>query len=97
VVDDANSKAAFRRWAREHHPDVGGDPGVFAAGVQAEREGRWEEFITCGCVQAGTAGLPAEPRPHTQVYVRRSARGVVRLYVAARRWQDKRHMPPRVH
>jgi hypothetical protein len=92
VADGANSKAAFRRWAREHHPDVGGDPEVFAAGLRAMREDRWDQF------RAGLADEPEQIRPtRTQVYVRRSARGVVKLYVAARRCNDKRRMPPRVH
>ncbi|HVV08883.1 hypothetical protein [Amycolatopsis sp.] len=36
-----SDKAAYRRFVRTHHPDVGGDPEVFAAGVrrfQAARE-----------------------------------------------------------
>jgi hypothetical protein len=91
VADEGSSKAAFRQWAREHHPDVGGDPELFAAGLRAMREGRWEQFL------AGRADEPQPPAPtRTQVYVRRSARGVVKLYVAARRWNDKRRTPPRV-
>ena len=31
-------RAAFRAFVREHHPDRGGDPGTFAAGVDAFRE-----------------------------------------------------------
>ena len=30
-------RAAFRAFVREHHPDRGGDPGTFAAGVDAFR------------------------------------------------------------
>ena len=26
-------RAAHRRWVRDHHPDVGGDPEEFAAGL----------------------------------------------------------------
>jgi hypothetical protein len=26
-------RAAYRRWVRDHHPDVGGDPEEFAAGL----------------------------------------------------------------
>ena len=36
----AEQRAAFRRFVREHHPDRGGDPAVFAAGVRAFRSGR---------------------------------------------------------
>ncbi|WP_018655824.1 hypothetical protein [Actinomadura flavalba] len=36
-------REAFRRWVREHHPDAGGDPAEFAAGLArwrgAELEG----------------------------------------------------------
>ena len=30
---DAEARARYRRFVREHHPDVGGDPEVFAAGI----------------------------------------------------------------
>lgn len=30
-------RAAFRAFVREHHPDRGGDPGTFAAGMDALR------------------------------------------------------------
>jgi hypothetical protein len=29
----AEQRAAYRRWIREHHPDRGGDPDAFAAGL----------------------------------------------------------------
>lgn len=32
--------ARFRAFARRHHPDVGGDPEVFRAGLEAFRAGR---------------------------------------------------------
>lgn len=31
-------RAAYRAFVREHHPDVGGDPAEFAAGLRALRE-----------------------------------------------------------
>lgn len=36
---DANAatRSAFRAFVRDHHPDRGGDPAVFAAGVAAYR------------------------------------------------------------
>lgn len=37
---DEQRRAEFRRFVRDHHPDRGGDPEVFAAGVRAYREGR---------------------------------------------------------
>lgn len=81
MVEDADRKAAFRRWARENHPDVGGDPRHFATGVLAFQEGRWEEFA---------------PSSRTTVYGRRSARGIARVIVAAQRWNERRRRPPRV-
>jgi hypothetical protein len=30
---DADERAAFRAFVREHHPDRGGDPAAFAAGL----------------------------------------------------------------
>ncbi|WP_336029549.1 hypothetical protein [Geodermatophilus sp. FMUSA9-8] len=38
--DDAARRRAERAWVREHHPDRGGDPAVFAAGLAALRAGR---------------------------------------------------------
>lgn len=35
--DPQEIKAAFRRYALRHHPDVGGDPARFQAGVEAWR------------------------------------------------------------
>ena len=32
-ADDAEGRAAFRAFVRAHHPDVGGDPAEFAAGL----------------------------------------------------------------
>ncbi|MCP2334872.1 hypothetical protein [Actinomadura rupiterrae] len=33
-------RAAFRAWVRAHHPDLGGDPEAFAAGLRRRRRGR---------------------------------------------------------
>ncbi|MFC5745071.1 hypothetical protein [Actinomadura rugatobispora] len=33
----AEDRAAFRAWVRAHHPDVGGDPAEFAAGLRRMR------------------------------------------------------------
>jgi hypothetical protein len=104
VVDSADSRAAFRRWARENHPDVGGDPELFAAGVKAVREGRWERFSASLDAPVSPPGAAPQPRTdplvpenRVEVYVQRSARGVVKLYTVARRWNEKRKLPPRVH
>jgi hypothetical protein len=36
---DAAGRAAFRAFVRAHHPDVGGDPAEFAAGLARFRAG----------------------------------------------------------
>jgi hypothetical protein len=34
---DTRDRQAFRAWVRVHHPDAGGDPGEFAAGLSRWR------------------------------------------------------------
>ncbi|GAA1028215.1 MULTISPECIES: hypothetical protein [Amycolatopsis] len=77
-------KAAYRRFVRTHHPDVGGDPAEFAAGLREFRRGPRNE----------TAARAEGPRGESVVFVRRS-RGVSRLFevLAARR---RRKRNPRV-
>ena len=41
--DDISTRAAIRAFARRHHPDVGGDPEVFAAGLAELRARRQPE------------------------------------------------------
>lgn len=38
--DDRSRRAAERAFVRAHHPDVGGDPAAFAAGLAALRADR---------------------------------------------------------
>jgi hypothetical protein len=40
--DDPERRAAFRAFVRTHHPDVGGDPAEFAAGLARFRAGESE-------------------------------------------------------
>lgn len=47
-ANEAEVTAAFRRFARQHHPDAGGDPGVFRSGVAAYRQLRSESHATAG-------------------------------------------------
>jgi hypothetical protein len=35
--DEAGQRREFRAWVRAHHPDAGGDPGEFAAGLRRWR------------------------------------------------------------
>jgi len=37
AADPGQRRRAFRAFVRTHHPDVGGDPALFAAGLQAWR------------------------------------------------------------
>ncbi|WP_326834391.1 hypothetical protein VSH64_05610 [Amycolatopsis rhabdoformis] len=73
-------KAAYRQFVRTHHPDAGGDPEVFRAGL--------EQFQNVD-KPLGTA--PAKAPAEKVVFVARR-RGVVRLLavLAARRRRKKR-------
>ena len=48
---DARGLQAFRAWVRVHHPDAGGDPEEFVAGLS-----RWRAQL------AIPAGCPEGPR-----------------------------------
>lgn len=46
ISEDISARAAIRAFARRHHPDVGGDPEVFAAGLAELRAQRQPESTT---------------------------------------------------
>ncbi|WP_103350521.1 hypothetical protein [Amycolatopsis sp. CA-128772] len=52
-------RAAFRAFVRTHHPDAGGDPAVFAAGLARFREpaSRYDAPVTFVARRRGVAGL----------------------------------------
>lgn len=78
--------AAFRAFVREHHPDRGGDPEVFAAGLA--RFGR-------GATPAPPPEDPDDPRYDRPVEVVAPMPLPVRFGVALiRTWHRRRH--PRV-
>jgi len=82
---DPAERAAFRAFVREHHPDRGGDPAAFAAGLA--RFGRG----------AGPGGRPdgVAPRDEPPVEVVRVLPLPVRVGVALiRTWHRRRN--PRV-
>ncbi|GAA4863878.1 hypothetical protein [Saccharopolyspora rosea] len=59
---DAVARAEFRAFVRTHHPDVGGDPAVFAAGVaefraRRERPDRYDAPIVVVDRARGVRGL----------------------------------------
>jgi hypothetical protein len=80
-AEAARRRAEIRRFALAHHPDRGGDPGYFAAGLRALRAGR---------------PLPRAGPPDVEVtvYHRPVGLGIVTAW-ARRRWTRMRR-PPRV-
>lgn len=56
--------ARFRAFARRHHPDVGGDPETFRAGVEAFRAGR-SPFAVIG--EPDPRVEPGPPLPRSTV------------------------------
>jgi hypothetical protein len=57
AAERAAEQAAFRAFVREHHPDRGGDPAAFVAGLA--RFGRG----SAPAAAAPTAGTPRHDRP----------------------------------
>jgi hypothetical protein len=80
VTEDEAARAAYRAFVREHHPDVGGDPDEFIAGLEKLRR---------------RAEPPREdsPRFDAPVTFVVNPKGVVGR---VRRWRDRRRRPPRV-
>ncbi len=53
----AEERRAFRAFVRAHHPDVGGDPAAFAAGLAAWRSGLPTGQVVFFPRRRGVAGL----------------------------------------
>ncbi len=70
--------AAFRRYALRHHPDQGGDPARFQAGIEAYRR------LTDGRAPGATGAGSARPRSDV-VFHRRSRAALPTLLRLARR------------
>jgi hypothetical protein len=80
MTEEEAARAAYRAFVREHHPDVGGDPDEFVAGLEKLRR-----------QQAGPPGdSPRFDAPVTFVVNPKGVAGRVR------RWRDRRRRPPRV-
>lgn len=73
-------RAAFRRFAAAHHPDRGGDPDRFRAGVDAYRR------------LTGTTTVPNPSTATADVVFHRRRRGLRRLTGLARRRGDARRL-----
>jgi hypothetical protein len=63
----AADRAAYRRFVRTHHPDAGGDPDVFIAGLRRFQAGSYHAPIT----PAGTRGRGDHHFDGPVVFVRR--------------------------
>lgn len=81
---DPAERAAFRAYVRTHHPDVGGDPQAFAAGIA-----RWRERA----ILAHWSPVDRYDRP--VVFVDRPS-GVRRFVHDVRGWLARRKQPSRV-
>jgi hypothetical protein len=92
--------ARFRAFARRHHPDVGGDPEAFRAGLEAFRAGR-SPFAAVGEPDPGPADVPDprwtfaddDPRLDAPV-VAVSGRVLPRTLRAGRRWLGRAPLRP---
>jgi hypothetical protein len=82
--DPAAARAAIRAFVRTNHPDVGGDPEVFAAGLAELRRAARR-----GC------GRPRD-RYDAPIVVVDRPRGVRGLLHRIRTWRARRNRPPRV-
>jgi hypothetical protein len=81
-------RRAFVDFVRTHHPDVGGDPAVFRAGLAALRARR------AGPPRIGCGG-PAGRTGPIEVHRRRRGLGVLLDWLDAAR--ERRGRPPRVY
>jgi hypothetical protein len=84
--EEPDRRREFRAWVRARHPDAGGEPGEFAAGLAL-----WRERLAHGpdedwALEAGASGGTAGP----DVTVFRTYGG---LWMARRWWQRRRQRP----
>jgi hypothetical protein len=59
-----SDRAAFRAFVRTHHPDVGGDPAVFAAGLARfrEQDSRYDAPVSFVARRRGVSAMLARFR-----------------------------------
>ncbi|WP_245975559.1 hypothetical protein [Amycolatopsis palatopharyngis] len=81
------ARARFRAFVREHHPDVGGDPQEFLAGLDRFRRTRDQTPPEAGTDE------PGHDRFDAPVYFAAREPGMVGR---VKRWRQRRRRPPRV-
>lgn len=79
----AADRAAYRQFVRTHHPDVGGDPAVFTAGVQ--------RFHTTGRTDSSAHSGNADPFDGPVFFVTRPQGIRAFLQTMLRRHRRQRH------
>lgn len=82
-IEEALTRQAFREFLRTHHPDLGGDPIAFQAGLELFGRG------------ARRASRPPNARLVVTVHHRRRGLGVFLDWFELRR--ERRRRPSRVH
>ncbi|GAB3478645.1 hypothetical protein [Amycolatopsis cihanbeyliensis] len=82
------ARAAFRAFVRENHPDVGGDPHVFAEGLDRFRRGEQPENQQDQPEDDSRYDAPV-------VFVKEPG-GVTGLTNRVKRWRGRKRRPPRV-
>ncbi|OZM71069.1 hypothetical protein CFN78_21585 [Amycolatopsis antarctica] len=100
-TDARESRAAFRAFVRANHPDVGGDPEEFAAGLRrlrAQRDGERETGTTSGPASPGSPATEPEnlSRYDAPIHIVVDRGGVAGTVDRVRRWRGRRKRPPRV-
>lgn len=87
---DDGERAAFRAFVRDHHPDRGGDPDVFVAGLA-----RFRITDPAQRTPPATADAPDDPRYDAPIEVVGTLPGPVRVAVAlirTLRWHRSRRV-----
>ena len=79
----STDRAAYRAFIRANHPDAGGDPDLFIAGLNRFR-----------AAQKGSA--PEDSRFDRPIYFVPDVNGFAHLTHALRRWRYRRGRPRRV-
>ncbi|HVX42847.1 MAG TPA: hypothetical protein VHC49_03130 [Mycobacteriales bacterium] len=93
-MNEAQRKA-YREFIRTHHPDIGGDPEVFAAGLAELRNAapisgtfaeRWPDWVA-----------PDDRRLKTDIVFRRRPHGLAAVIAWLKERTGRNTRPPRVH